>query len=138
MTALRLADLAQPGRTVADDERYLALRDEVAKADSPSLHADWAQVEARAREVLTTLAPDLLAAAYWTHARHVRGTLTDLADGLELMAAMVQGAWATLSPPASRPKARAAAYARWPPRCARPTAPIRPPTAPFAWACGCT
>ena len=93
------------------DDQYLVLKDEIAKLDSPSAGAiDWAQVERRAADVLSTLSKDLLAASYFAYARHKTQGVQGAADGLAVLDAFMTTYGDTCFPTRARARANALSW----------------------------
>ncbi len=100
---------AQPcGRDVRDTSGFEALQAEIAKMSNPAANStpDWPRVAQLAAALLATTGKDVLVASYLAGALlHTHG-LAGLADGLGVLADLLQTWWDQLHPPLKRLRAR--------------------------------
>lgn len=100
---------AQPaGAELRDEPAFERLEVELAKLASPvhSASLDWNQVNTLAVELLSTKGKDLLVACYLTGGLLETRGLAGLADGVEVVADMLQTYWDKLYPPLRRIRGR--------------------------------
>lgn len=99
-------DPATPcGTEPSGHDAFREAREELAKLTAPSGEpVDWPRLESRSAALLQTVAKDLRAAAWWTLARFHRGGLAGLAQGLAVVALLLEDFGAQLHP--QRPKPR--------------------------------
>jgi len=100
---------AQPaGNEVREEPAFELLEAEVAKLSSPvhSVTMDWNKVNQWSTELLSTKGKDLLVACYLTGGLLETRGLYGLADGLKVLADMLQTYWDTLYPGLKRMRGR--------------------------------
>jgi type VI secretion system protein VasJ len=109
VAALNFGSLAAPTADIAQTDLYRSMRAEAAKLESASSHIDWTRLLTLSQQVLQDYGQDLLAAAYWVHARHRTDGIEALGTGLNALCDLLENAWECFSPPVARSRARAGA-----------------------------
>ena len=96
------------GSDVRDDPLYEAMEAEVAKLSSPihSASIQWDVVTQLCTELLATKGKDLMVACYLTGGLYETRSLRGLAEGLTVIADLLQTYWDTLYPPIKRIRGR--------------------------------
>ena len=96
------------GNDVRDDPLYEAVEAEIAKLSSPvhSASIQWEVVTQLCTELLATKGKDLMVACYLTGGLYETRSLRGLAEGLTVVADMLQTYWDTLYPPIKRIRGR--------------------------------
>lgn len=98
---------APQGYDVRDDPRFEALQQTLAALSSPnSVEVDWDRVADLASDLLTQAGKDLLVASYLAGALLQNGGLAGLAEGLGVLADMIDRYWQTMYPPLTRVRGR--------------------------------
>ena len=96
------------GSDVRDDPLYEAVEAEVAKLSSPvhSVSIQWKVVTQLCTELLATKGKDLMVACYLAGGLYETRSLRGLAEGLTVVADLLQTYWDTLYPPIKRIRGR--------------------------------
>lgn len=96
------------GSDVRDEPAFDLLEVELSKLSSPvhSASIDWNKITRLSAELLSTKGKDLMVACYLTGGLFETRSLAGMADGLQVIADMLEGYWETLYPPLKRLRGR--------------------------------
>ena len=94
------------GEDVKYDEDFELLNAQISKLTSPSSSSgiDWDKVVTLSSIILETKSKDILVAVYFSYGLFKQHDIDGLADGVKVLADLLENYWETLYPPKRRPK----------------------------------